>query len=297
MKKILVLVDLVGLNKKKLVRFLNKHSEEKYKAYLHPFSDLLFEIRSGKVKIKVKDTDISQFDLVFVRRAGKYVRFMGAISKYLDYKKIKFVDPCFREIGMSMDKASSAIRLAIKKIPMPDTYFCFKDSVIKNREKIIKNLGFPIIAKAILSQRNQNIFILKSPEDFDELLKRSKKEFIFQKFIDIELEYRFLILGEKVRVLEQKFKRNYKKIKVEYQDLTGPSVFLNLNSTSDLANKISLKAAKTLGLDIAGVDLAIEKETGRNYIIEVNKGPGIEPDARTSPELKAFSDYLISRVV
>jgi len=139
---------------------------------LHSFKDLYFDIKSGKTKIKVNKTDITNFDLVFVRRAGKYVRFMGAISKFLDYKKIKFVDPAFREIGMSMDKASSALRLAIKRIPLPYTIFCFRESVLNNKKRIIKSLGFPIIAKAILSQRNQNIYILKTEKDFDELLKK-----------------------------------------------------------------------------------------------------------------------------
>lgn len=293
-KKILVLVDSKSSNKKKLVRYLNSNSKNKYKAFLHSFTDLYFDIKTSKTKIKVKNMDIRNFDLVFVRRAGKYIRFMGAISKYLDYKKIKFIDPAFREIGMSMDKASSTLRLAIKRVPIPQTIFCFKESIILNRKRIIQALGLPIIAKAILSQRNQNIYILKTEDDFEKLLKISNKEFIFQKFIDIEKEYRFLIMGEKVMVLEQKFKRNYQNIKVEYQDLTGPSVFLDLDHTTQKMNQIALKSAKLLGLDIAGVDLAIEKDTHKSYIIEVNKGPGIEPNSRTSPELKAFSDYLKS---
>ena len=294
LKKILVLVDSKSSNKKKLARYLNANAKNKYKVFLYSFTDLYFDIKSGKVKIKVKNIDLSTFNLVFVRRAGKYVRFMGAISKYLDYKKIKFVDPAFREIGMSMDKASSTLRLAIKRIPVPHTIFCFKENIIVNRKKIIQALGLPIIAKAILSQRNQNIYILKTENDFAMLIKKSKKQFIFQKFIDIDREYRVLIMGEKIMVLEQKFKRNYENLKVEYFDLTSPSVFLNLDCTTQMANKIALKAANVLGLDIAGVDLAIEKDTAKNYIIEVNKGPGIEPNSRTSPELKAFSDYLNS---
>ena len=174
-KKILVLVDSKSSSKKKLVRYLNSKSKNKYQAFLFSFQDLYFDIKSGKTKIKVKNIDITNFDLVFVRRAGKYVRFMGAISKYLDYKKIKFVDPAFREIGMSMDKASSALRLAIKRIPVPHTIFCFKESILINKNRIIKTLGFPIIAKAILSQRNQNIYILKTENDFNKLLKRSNK--------------------------------------------------------------------------------------------------------------------------
>lgn len=297
MKDILVLVDSARLNKKRLARFLNKNSNGLYKAHLRTFSDLFFEIKTGAVKIKVEDKDLSKFDLVFTRRAGKYIRFMGAISKYLDYQKVDFVDPAFREIGMSMDKATSALRLAIKKIPIPDSCFCFRESVIKNSGKIVKMLGFPVIAKAVLSQRNENIFILRNFSDFEKLLKKSKKEFIFQKFIDIDKEYRLLVMGGNLAVLEQKSARNYKKIKVKYQNPDEPSVFLKLGILCDSTVKIALKSAKILGLDIAGVDIAVQKETGKCFLIEVNKGPGIVPDAKTSPELKAFSDYLKSRVI
>lgn len=292
MQKVLVLVDRIGRTNKKLVRFLNKNSKNKYKASLMSFSNLFFEIKTGKVVIKVKNTDIANFNLVFIRRAGKYIRSIGGIIKYLDYKKVKFIDPAYREIGMSLDKASNTLRLALKRVPVPDTIFCYRKSIISNKERIIKAIGLPIIAKAVFSQQNRDIFIIKTIDGFNELIKKTKKEFIFQKFIDIKKEYRILIMGKKIMVLEQKFKRNYDNLKVEYQDLTGPSVFLNLEETTQVANKIALKSAKLLGLDVAGVDLAIEKETNKNYIIEVNKGPGIEPNPKTSPELKAFSDYL-----
>lgn len=297
MKNVLVLVDSLRINKRRLVRYLNKNSGRLYEAHLRSFSDLFFEIKTGAVKIKIKDQDISKFNLVFVRRAGKYIRFMGAISKYLDYQKVDFIDPAFREIGMSMDKATSALRLAIKKIPIPDSCFCFRESVIKNSGKIVKILGFPVIAKAVLSQRNEDIFILKEFSDFEKLLKKSRKEFIFQKFIDIDKEYRLLVMGGRLSVLEQKSQRNYKKIRVVYQNPNEPSVFLKLGLVCDSTIKIALKSAKTLNLDIAGVDIAVQKETGKCFLIEVNKGPGIVPDAKTSPELKAFSDYLKSRVI
>lgn len=294
--RILILVNKKSSVNKKLTRYLNINSKNKFKVELRTFSEIFFVIKTGKVKININNFDIANYKLVFIRRAGKYVRSIGGIIKYLDYKKVKFIDPAYREIGMSLDKASNALRLAIKRIPVPYTIFCYRESVISNKEKIIKALGFPIIAKAIFSEQNRDIYILKNSNDFERLVKKTKKDFIFQKFIDIEKEYRFLILGEKVCVLEQKFKRNYENLKVEYQDLTGPSIFLDLYCATQDANRIALRSAKILGLDISGVDLAIEKVTKKIFIIEVNKGPGIEPNARTSPELKAFSDYLLSRI-
>lgn len=294
--RILILVNKKSSVNKKLARYLNINSKNKFKVELHTFSEIFFVIKTGNVKIKINNFDIANYKLVFIRRAGKYVRSIGGIVKYLDFKKVKFIDPAYREIGMSLDKASNALRLAIKRIPVPYTIFCYRESVLINKEKIIKALGFPIIAKAIFSEQNRDIYILKNSNDFERLFKKTKKDFIFQKFIDIEKEYRFLILGEKVCVLEQKFKRNYENLKVEYQDLSGPSIFLDLYCATQDANRIALRSAKILGLDISGVDLAIEKSTKKIFIIEVNKGPGIEPNARISPELKAFSDYLLSRI-
>lgn len=298
MKKLLVLSDKVNLNKKLLViDYLNKNSGGKYKAYLHAFSDLLFEIKTGSVKISIDGrTDLAKFDLVFIRRSGKYIRFMGAITKYLDYKKVDFVDPALREIGLSMDKATASLRLAIKGIPIPDTYFCFRDGIEKFKRNITAGLGFPLIAKAIHSQRNEAIYILKDICDFGKLIGESRDKFLFQKYIDIDREYRLLVMGEEVKVLEQKSKRDYSNFKVEYIDPNEQSVFLDLDQVSKQMKDLAVRCAKLLSLDIAGVDICVEKKTGKNYVFEVNRGPGMVQDPKRSPELKAFADYLIKRL-
>jgi len=103
-------------------------------------------------------------------------------------------------------------------------------------------------------------------------------------------------MGGMVVVLERKSIRNYKRLKVEYLNPDEPSVFLKLNTVCQEIHKMALKSVKVLDLDIAGVDIAIEKGTSKNFLIEVNKGPGIVPDAKTSPELKAFSNYLQQKI-
>jgi glutathione synthase/RimK-type ligase-like ATP-grasp enzyme len=299
MKKLLVLSesDKINPNKELLVDYLNKNSSGKYKVYLHAFSDLLFEIRTGAVKILINGKDdIANFDLVFVRRSGKYTRFMGAITRYLDFKKVDFIDPAFREIGLSMDKASTSLRLAIKGVPIPDTYFCFRKGVEKFKRNITAGLGFPIIAKAVRSQRNEAIYILKDTCDFEKLIGESRDEFLFQKYIDIDREYRLLVMGGEVKVLEQKSKRDYGNLKVEYIDPNEPSLFLKLNQASKQMKDLAVKCTQLLSLDIAGIDICVEKETGKNYVFEVNRGPGIVHDPKRSPELKALADYLKKRL-
>lgn len=297
MKKLLVLSESLNSNKDRLVGYLNKNSGGKFKAYLQGFSDLLFEIRTGAVKILINGKDdIANFDLVFVRRSGKYTRFMGAITRYLDFKKVDFIDPAFREIGLSMDKASTSLRLAIANISTPDTYFCFRNGLEKFKTAIIKELGFPMIAKAIRSQRNEAIYVLRSVRDFEKLTGGLNDQLLFQQYVDIKTEFRLLVMGEKVAVLERKSKRDYGDIKVEYIDPNEPSVFLKLNEASKQMKDLAVKCTRLLSLDIAGIDICVERETGKTYVFEVNRGPGIVPDPKKSPELKAVADYLKKRL-
>lgn len=298
MKKLLVLIESLNPNNKGfLVNFLNKNSGGKYKASLQGFSDLLFEIRTGVVKILINGKDdIANFDLVFVRRSGKYTRFMGAITRYLDFKKVDFIDPALREIGLSMDKASTSLRLAIDNISTPDTYFCFRNGLEKFKTIIIKELGFPMIAKAIRSQRNEAIYILRSVRDFEKLTGGLNDQLLFQQYIDIEKEFRLLVIGGKVAVLERKSKRDYNNTKVEYIDPNEPSVFLKLNEVSKQMKDLAVRCARLLSLDMAGIDICVERETGKTYVFEVNRGPGIVPDPKKSPELKAVADYLKKRL-
>jgi glutathione synthase/RimK-type ligase-like ATP-grasp enzyme len=260
----------------------------------------LFEIKTGSVRISIAgEVDIASFDLVFIRRSGKYIRFMGMVTRYLDLHKVDFVDPAFREIGLSTDKASTSFRLALKGISTPESYFCFNESVEKFKTIIVKGLKFPIIAKAIHAQRNEGIFILRKFIDFKALIKECPKtNFVFQRFINIEREYRILVLGDKVPFLEKKFIQDFKSIKVEFVNKEEHSVFINTDSEplSRQLVSIAVESAKYLSLDIAGVDACIEKGTDRVFIIEVNRGPGMIPDHERSPELKALADYLKKRL-
>ncbi len=298
MKKLLVLIESLNPNKKEfLVNFLNKNSGGKFEACLEVFSDLLFEIKTGAVKILINGKDdIANFDLVFVRRSGKYTRFMGAITRYLDFKKVDFIDPAFREIGLSLDKASTSLRLAIANISTPDTYFCFRKGLEKFKTTIIKELGFPMIAKAIRSQRNEAIYVLRSVRDFEKLTGGLNDQLLFQQYVDIEKEFRLLVMGREVVVLERKSKRDYGNLKVEYVDPSEPSVFLKLNEASKQMKDLAVKCTRLLSLDIAGIDICVERETGKTYVFEVNRGPGIVPDPKKSPELKAVADYLKKRL-
>jgi D-alanine-D-alanine ligase-like ATP-grasp enzyme len=45
-------------------------------------------------------------------------------------------------------------------------------------------------------------------------------------------------------------------------------------------------------LQIAGVDIAEDQNTGKYYLIEVNRGPGFTYDTEVSPEMDQIAKFL-----
>jgi len=56
--------------------------------------------------------------------------------------------------------------------------------------------------------------------------------------------------------------------------------------------EIAVKAAKTLNIQIAGVDLLEEKVTKKVWLLEVNRGPGFTYDTKISPEIKKIAAFF-----
>jgi glutathione synthase/RimK-type ligase-like ATP-grasp enzyme len=252
---------------------------------LSSFTDLVFEIKKGKVKISILGKiDLKDFDLVYVRRAGKrFFCFTGAICRYLDFHKVRFFDSVLRRTGYSGDKLSANLTLAVNNFPIIPTVFCFKEQKGLAQSLAVKKFGLPIIAKEINSQRLEGTFIIKRKNDFRKLNEKGVN-YILQKFIPIQEEFRLMVLGNRVGIFMRKYKRDYSKFKVGKYIDNKWSVFLKEEDFSSAMKNLAVQASKVLELEISGVDICIEKDNGRMWLIEVNRGPGLEPDPNTTPE-------------
>jgi D-alanine-D-alanine ligase-like ATP-grasp enzyme len=56
--------------------------------------------------------------------------------------------------------------------------------------------------------------------------------------------------------------------------------------------EIAVKGSNALNVQIAGVDIATDKNTGEYYLIEINRGPGFTYDTTISPEMDQLAKYL-----
>jgi glutathione synthase/RimK-type ligase-like ATP-grasp enzyme len=289
-KKILILFDKLGPKGEQLGKETG--------AITACFTDLLFDIDGKNFKVFVRDVSISEFDLVYIRRADhSHFSLAGSLALCLDKLAIPYFDRSFSQIGAAGDKLTSYLKLSIAGIPVPHTIFCMGGNVKKYEDYIIKSLGFPIVAKELVGQHMTGIYAISDKCQFEELPKKIGEKnrtakYLFQKYIPLESEFRLLVLGDRVRVVHTKVTRDYTQLKLDYSNTDENEVYLKVSSISPEMRSIAVNAARCLNIQIAGVDLAIEKGTGKPFIFEVNRGPGFNYDTKVSPEIAEFSKFL-----
>ena len=300
MKKVLILVSKKGEKKEDFTDLLNKYFKEGVEATLATFSDLFFEIRNGGVDVEIDGKKVSDYDLVYLRNTNGFQTMALAISVYLESAGIEFFDKAFWQGSFIGDKFTSLLRLAVNDVSVPDSIYCSGGSIEKYRQKIAEKLSFPLIAKGLFSQRMSSIYVIKNESDFERIPKTNKDgkklTYIFQKLIDIDKEYRLLVLENRVGVVHTKTKRDISNIKINYADMNQYPVFLDLQGINPSIKDAAVKAANAVNIQIAGVDVCVEKGTGDIFVLEVNRGPGLEYDTDVSQEVPEIAKFFKNKL-
>jgi glutathione synthase/RimK-type ligase-like ATP-grasp enzyme len=296
MKKILVLASKRSGKKEKLIAYLQDYFGKKAEVVLGIFSDLIFEIEGGKVLVELDGRNINDFDLVYFRNTSGFQSMAAALSIYLESTKVKFFDKSFISGSFTGDKFTSLMRLAVNGLPIVPSFLCWKGAIKKARKRMVEKFGFPIVAKEVTTQRMQSIFLIKSLKDFDKLPELTQNgspaRYLFQKFVRFDKEFRLLILGKNVGIIHTKTVRDNTGFQVGYSDLEEYPEFLELDEVSSVIKETAIKAANVLHIQIAGVDICREVETGKVYVFEVNRGPGVEYNTSISQELNKIAEFF-----
>lgn len=295
MKKILVLVDKIGHKKELFAQYVAERMGDTH-ITLAKFSDIYFEIDEKNVTVEILGANISSYDLIYFRRAGDM--FSGVASNlavFLAAKGVNFIDKSWAEVGPIGSKFTSLIKLALNNLPIIKSIYVWKDEIINNRERIIKTLGLPLIAKELSTQRGKGVIKINSEKDFETLpmidSQGRNNQYLFQKYADLKDEYRLLVLGGKVGVWEKKVITTEGEFRHNVS-LGAAEEFLKIKDIPGSLEKIAVEGARALNVQIAGVDIATDKNTGRYYLIEINRGPGFTYDTDISPEMDELAKYL-----
>jgi glutathione synthase/RimK-type ligase-like ATP-grasp enzyme len=251
--------------------------------------DLFLEIVDGKTKVLISDKNFEDYDYVWIQSGWNTTHMAYLLHLYLKSKKIPH-----NKTNIHNTKLSDILSLSLKGVFVPNTFFHnglqIDDDNILKIEKICK---FPCIYKTLLGSLGAQVYLIEKKSDIEGTIRENGRynRYIFQEYISNDFDYRVVVAnGKPISVCKRT------RVDDGYRNnvaLGAKEEFFKIEEVSKSVLDIAIESAKALKLNWAGVDVVTDKNTGKDYVLEVNRRPGL---TENSSEMVAAYKYILNLV-
>lgn len=226
---------------------------------------------SAKPKVLYEGEDISQqFDAIIPRIMPNLTSYASAILRQFEMLGV-YTTARSIAIVRARDKFRAIQLLAKSNIAIPRTIFSRESDKI---EDLIEQLGLPVVIKLAKGTQGKGVVLAETRKAAKSVMQAFyvlDSSVLMQEYIEESAgtDIRAFVVGNKVvasmqrQSLTDDFRSNL------HQGGEGTPVKLTLEQ-----RKVAVRAAKAMGLQIAGVDMLISDKGP--LVLEVNATPGIE---------------------
>jgi ribosomal protein S6--L-glutamate ligase len=236
------------------------------------YRDCYASIEQNNPTLRYKGKDLSGYDAIIPRIAANMTKYGTAIVRQLEMQGIYSVSSSIA-INRSRDKLRSSQVLARAGVGIPKTVFSRNTTDI---DDLLDHLGgMPVIIKLASGTHGNGVVLAESKKAAKSVLQAfyltndDGTNILLQEFIkeSAGVDIRVFVVGSRVvasmkrQSLDDDFRSNLHK--------GGEGTAIKLTEEE---RKMAIKAAKTMGLNVAGVDM-MRSERGP-LVLEVNASPG-----------------------
>ena len=216
--------------------------------------------KKEKAQVFIAGKNLADFDLIYLRFIGSFLEEAHWVAEYSRQKNILLFDRVYLD-GRDFDRKSfECLRLASQNVAYPPSFIGQGDYLLEKAS----SLGFPLILKKTEGRKAEGVYKVGRLESLRKLLGsyQSRERLMIQKYIDNDYYLRLIVVGGGVigAIKRNKSMDGGQKIRSEKYQPTKEQV------------ELAVKGAQALNLDIAGIDMMIDKK-GNHYILEVNRSP------------------------
>lgn len=256
-------------------------------------SSLTFELSKdgSKVYDRKRGFSLDDFDLVVFRYIRRSWAYAASCASFLQSKNISYIDsqikpyPWSKYSAQAMRHGAGFASIASVTASNEELQYMVENDLIP--------FPYPLIIKDNNGKKGRLNFIVHDKQSAAQILRENPDvDFIIQEFIENDGDYRFLVIGGQIKLIIHRKATSGSHLNNTSQGATADVVEPGQFSERMLADTVL--AAKLEGLEVAGVDLIIDKNTGQHYIIEVNSSPQLATGAVPDQKMKAYTDYLRS---
>jgi glutathione synthase/RimK-type ligase-like ATP-grasp enzyme len=290
MKKVLLLFRAQPASKPKAVNFAKRIDElvgDDIAITTAEIGELLFEVGTNSARIThpQQGSDIKDFDVVVIRHIGALDAEAHAVAAYCRKYGIKCVDSYLDRI--IDDKLSAAFEHWLVGAHLPRTFYGPVDELASK----VAELGEKAILKDNRGHKGKLNFVVTSA---DEVLKLARENegvrFVLQEFIPNSGDYRVLVLSYKPVLVIKRTAGAGSHLNNTSQG--GSAELVPIDQVDPKIVEMAVKVSRAEGLEVSGVDIIIDKNTGKFYILEVNHAPQISSGSFTEEKAVVYAKFV-----
>ena len=264
--------------------------ENKYNTVVAAFADLVYVADGKKSRIWhiTQGYDIASFDLVVFRRVGDDIEKAIAAAHYLTSRQVPFIDEYLLTEGKG--KLAGAFMRSANRIPVPKTFYASAEGykTIFREQSVFQ---YPFVLKADNGSKGRDNYLIRDYDNLCNALALSDGlDMVAQEFIPNDGDMRVLVLNDKITTVILRKGKEGSHLNNTSQG--GNASLLPVDSMSPQISRDCIRAAKLERLQVAGVDVVIDKYTGKHYFLEVNRAPQLATGAYISQKLTAYSAMI-----
>ncbi len=194
---------------------------------------------------------------------------------------------------LSDTKVSELVTMSGGDVPLPNTFMSSKREILLVFKKHPR-FDYPFIAKAADTFGGKMNYLVNNYDELKiALTNHPEQSFVLQEFIPNDCDYRVLVMGGKIRLVMKRMRDQNSGTHVNNTSAGAEAEFVPISTLSDIQQRDVLKAAdKVRRSGFAGVDLIINNQTGKHYILEVNDQPAIQVGAQPEVKIPVLMQYL-----
>jgi len=239
----------------------------------------IFDTRNGR--------DLADYDALFIRAAKSrdYIDLIATINEFARINRIPIIND-YSGIRDS-SKLLQAVQFHELDAPVARTVFV-NNAVINNEQQV--GWEFPSIMKAVHGSHGNDNYVVKNMDDVkNHVADQPDKRFVLQRFVPNDGDFRILIIGNEVLVIERKAVSG-SHLNNTSQGGTAGSVDVSSLPAGmvEKAKDIMTYLNKTIG----GVDVLIDRETKQFYFLEINSQPQLMTGAFVDEKEKMVGKLL-----
>lgn len=247
--------------------------------------DMLVDGKNSSIRIRETGQDLSDFDAIVCASTPEHslIDIYSAIGCYCRKKNIPMMDDSFTNTS---GKLYEMWRFWENDIPVPKT--AFGDIAFLTEQLDV--FGGVAVLKSTHSRKGRDNYLVHDADEIKEILKEDNSRFgyILQNFIPNDGDYRIIAFN-----YEPKLGIYRSSGGKDHRNNTSLGGHADIVEMTPELSEIAHRAAEAMDVKYAGVDIITDKNTGKNYVLEINRTPQFASGSFLDEKYQVLRDYLL----